>query len=105
MTGPVVLCGGSEFEEASIPLNRAVLRLVAKKQPRIAIVPIAATDNPRKAARSGVGHFKSLNAQAEAIMISDAKSANDGSLTGPIETADVIYLTDGNPAAAVENLA
>ena len=40
MTGPVVLCGGSEFEEASIPLNRAVLRLVAKKQPRIAIVPI-----------------------------------------------------------------
>lgn len=105
MTGPVVLCGGNEFEEASIPLSRAILKLAAKKQPRIAVLPIAATDNPRKAVRSGMGHFKSLNAQVEAMLISDAKSANDGSLTGALETSEVIYLTDGNPADAVQNLA
>src|SRR5258707_12644089 len=97
MPGPIVLCGGSEFEEASIPLNKAVVRLAGQTEPRVAIVPIAATDNSRKAARSGVGHFKALNARAEAILISDAKSANDGALTGALETSDVIYLTDGNP--------
>src|SRR6185295_1760705 len=101
---PVVLNGGNEFSAESDALNKAMLRLVRKNTPRILIVPVAATDNPRKAGRSGVGYFKALRAQAELAMIMDRSTANDPAESAPMETTDVIYLTDGNPASAVEIL-
>jgi cyanophycinase-like exopeptidase len=100
----VVLIGGNEFAEESDALNKAILRLAGKAAPRVLIVPVAATDNPRKAARSGVGHFNALRAASDAAMITDRGTADDPVASAPMETADVIYLTDGNPASVVEIL-
>jgi cyanophycinase-like exopeptidase len=101
----VVLNGGNEFSEESDALNKALLRLVRKNKPRVLIVPVAAIDNPRKAGRGGVGYFNALRAEAELAMITDRATADDPAMSAPMETADVIYLTDGNPASAVAILA
>ncbi len=105
MTGLVVLCGGNEFEEESDSLNKALLDAVKGKKPRLVVLPIAATQNPRKATKQGVNYFNKIGAWAESMMISDAATANAPEMSAPMETADIIYLTDGNPADAVEGLA
>ncbi len=105
MAGMVVLSGGNEFEPESRALNVALLRAAKAKKPHVVIVPVASTDNPRKAARGGIGTFSALGARVEAPMIADAATANDVAMSAPMETADVIYLTDGNPMDAVSALA
>ena len=105
MPGPVVLCGGNEFDEASLPVNKALLRLSKQKQPHVVIVPAAAADNPRRATKSGIGYLSALHARAEAAMIASANAADVAVLSAALETADVIYLPDGNPLDAVEGLA
>ena len=37
-------------------------------------------------------------------MVTDRQTANDGSVSAALESVNVIYLTDGNPAAVVEIL-
>src|SRR5689334_15004381 len=100
-----MLCGGNEFEEESNSLNKALLDAVKGKKPRLVVLPIAATDNPRKAIKQGVNYFNKIGAWAESIMIVDADTANVPETSAPMETADIIYLTDGNPADALEGLA
>ncbi len=99
-----VLNGGNEFSADSHALNHAMLRLVRKSAPRVVVVPVAATDNPRRAVRGGVGYFNSLGAEAESAMITDSATANDPTASAPMETTDVIYFTDGNPLSIVEIL-
>jgi cyanophycinase-like exopeptidase len=101
---PVVLNGGNEFSTESNALNRALLRLARKQPPRVLIVPAAEANNPRKATRSGVAYFKALGADADAVLISDHAAANDPAASAPIETTEVIYLTDGNPLHALKAL-
>jgi peptidase E len=104
LPGSIALCGGNEFDPASIPFSKAILRLTGTKQPHVVIVPVAATDNPRKAARAGVGHFNSIGARTESIMVVNRETAQDSMMSASIETADVVYLSDGNPLDAVEAL-
>ncbi len=102
---PVVLSGGNEFSRESDALNRAMLGLVKQPTPRILVVPTAASaDNPRKAVKSGLGYLSSLNVRAEELMITDRHTSNDQALAATMETAHVIYLTDGNPLSVVEIL-
>jgi cyanophycinase-like exopeptidase len=105
MPGPLVLIGGEEFSPDSNPLNQAVLRAVAEPLPRVALVPTAARDNPRKASRSGESALSKLGSRIEVVMIADPATANDPLASAPFETAEVIYLTDGSPLDAVEILA
>lgn len=105
MAGLIVLCGGNEFEDESISLNKAMLAAVKGKKPRLLVLPIASTDNPRKATKRGVGYFNKIGTWAESTMIVNAETANDPAMSAPMETADIIFLTDGNPFDAVEGLA
>jgi cyanophycinase-like exopeptidase len=100
----VVLSGGNEFEQQSNGLNRGMLRLVSKTPARIMVIPVAATDNPRKAVRTGVGYLSRLGARAEELMITDQSTANDQALAAAVEAADIMYFTDGNPLSMVEIL-
>jgi cyanophycinase-like exopeptidase len=103
LAGSVVICGGSEFEPDSLPVSRAILQLIKRKDQRVSIIPVAA-DNPRKVAKNGLGHFRSLNVTAETILASDSDALNDSAISTLIETTHVIYLSDGNPLDAVEML-
>src|SRR5258708_21784959 len=104
MPGIVALCGGNEFEADTKGFNKAVLRAARTDKPQVVILPAAFPDNPRKAGKAGVGALSAIGARAEAILIADRATANDSQLAAPIETAQVIYLADGNPLAAVETL-
>ncbi len=105
MAGSVLLSGGNDFSPEGSALIKAIFRLVHKAQPRMVVVPVAATDNPRKASRNSTGAFNALGARAEIAMITDAATANDPVVSAAMESTDVIYLTDGNPFDAVESLA
>ncbi len=104
MPGSVLLSGGDDFSPEGSALIKAVFRLAHKPHPRMVVVPVAATDNPRKASRNSTGAFNALGAQAEIAMITDAATANDPLTSAAMETTDVIYLTDGNPYDAVQSL-
>jgi len=104
MPGTVALCGGNEFEPDNVSFNRAALRAAKANRPQVVILPVASADNPRKAARAGVATLTGLGARVEAILIADRAMANDPLLAAPIETAQVVYLPDGNPLAAVQTL-
>lgn len=105
MPGPLILIGGSEFSPETNPVNQAVLRAGRQPLPRVVIMPSAARDNPRKAARSGESALSKLGARIEVVMIADPETANDPLASAPLEAAEVIYLTDGSPLDAVEILA
>lgn len=104
MPGPLVLIGGSEFSPESITVNQAVLRAAGQPLPRVAVVPVAARDNPRKAGRGGESALSKLGARIEVVMIADHITASDPLASAPFETSEVIYLTDGSPLDAVETL-
>jgi cyanophycinase len=64
----------------------------------VLIVPTAAAfENPSKAARNGVSHFGRLGAKAEALMVLKKADANDESMVGRLGSAEVVYLTGGDP--------
>ncbi len=105
MAGSVILSGGNDFSPEGNALVKAVLSLASQPNPRLVVVPVAATDNPRRAARNSTGAFSALGARAEPVLIADAVTANDPTESAPLESAHIVYLTDGNPLDAVTSLA
>lgn len=105
MPGAIVLNGGNEFTAESNALNQAMLGMTQPRPvaPQLVIVPMGA-DNPRKAAQQGIRYFRSFGIQAESMLFPDAAAANVATLSAAMESADAIYLTDGNPLDAVRIL-
>lgn len=93
----LALAGGNEFGARSRQPDMELLAMAGGSDSRVVIVPTAAVDNPRQAARNGVRYFASLGARAEAAMIVDRASAADPTLVAQLDTADLVYLTGGNP--------
>jgi len=100
MPGAIVLNGGNEFAAESNALNKAMLDLTSRRPVQLVVVPMGA-NNPRKAAQQGIRYFRTFGIQAESILFPDAEAANVANLSAAMESADVIYLTDGNPLDAV----
>ncbi len=104
MVKPLMLSGGAEFTPESNALDRAMLRQSSERVPIVVIVPVAATDNPRKVVKPGVRYFDSLGARAGYAMVVDAQTADMGGQAAEVERANVIYLPDGSPLDAVNGL-
>lgn len=110
MSGPIILCGGSEFEATATAINQKAMSLTELIDPHVVILPAAATDNPRKTGRIGIKTLSDLGARTE--IITSVSSHYDGTeiVPGdyshllPIETADVLYFPDGSPLDMVEGL-
>ena len=99
MAGRIALVGGDEFRKGCEDMDRAILDANGKKCPSVLIVPTAAAgQNPSKAASNGVAYFSELGADASALMAIETADANDESLLEPVDAADVVYLTGGDPA-------
>jgi cyanophycinase len=99
MAAPLVaLVGGEEFRPPVADVDRYVLGRLGKPQVSVAILPTAAAhENARFAVENGVVHFQRLGADAKAVMIVDAASANDERLVAELEGADLVYLAGGDP--------
>lgn len=105
MAGPIALVGGDEFRTGCEGMDRAILAATHVPSPTLLVIPTAAaSENPSKAASNGVAYFSSLGANASPLMVLDAAQANDDQLLSPVDAADVIYLTGGNPAHLLETL-
>ena len=99
MSGPVALVGGDEFRAGCREMDLAILEATGKESPSVLILPTAAArQNPSKAASNGVAHFSALGADASASMVVEPEDANDEEMAQPVDRADVIYLTGGDPA-------
>jgi cyanophycinase len=105
MNGLIALVGGDEFRHGCDDMDRAILKATGAERPRVLIVPTAAAfENPSRAADNGASYFSKLGADASPLMVLNAAHANDETLLLPVNTADVIYFTGGNPAHLLETL-
>ncbi|UCH80740.1 MAG: Type 1 glutamine amidotransferase-like domain-containing protein [Nitrospiraceae bacterium] len=96
--GILALVGGDEFRENCIEMDRYILSLASRSKPNVVILPTAAAfENPQLAAQNGVRYFNTLGARTTAAMILDHEDAHNREKTAPLEHADIIYLTGGDP--------
>ena len=103
MAGRIALVGGDEFRDGCEPMDEAILAATGKSSPVTLIVPTAAAfERPDLAAQNGVRHFSSLGADAHTLMALDRDDAMDAGLASEIASADLVYLTGGNPAHLLE---
>ena len=94
----IALVGGDEFHLGCEPIDRAILNEVAHSNPRVVILPTAATgENPHKAASNGVTYFRNLGVNAKSLMVLTPSHSNDSLLVSNLDNADVIYFTGGDP--------
>jgi cyanophycinase-like exopeptidase len=117
--GPIALHGGGEFLPGDEPFLDALLDLagsVARSRAtngssrdliRILILPTAAArGRPDETAAMAIGAFARRGEvlgkaiRAETARIVDAASAQDAAFTGPLASADLIYLPGGDPDIA-----
>lgn len=104
MAGWIALMGGDEFSAGCEDMDRNILK-VGVKDPRVVVVPTAAAgQDPLKAASNGVGYFLGLGFEAFPLMVIESVSANDNDFLDVIDTADVIYLTGGDPGHLLTTL-
>ena len=105
MAGPIALVGGDEFRAGCEEMDRAIMRASGVEGPRVLILPTAAAfENPSKAASNGVEYFSSLGAKASSLMVLGPVEAGDEEFLSPIDGADVVYLTGGDPGHLLDTL-
>lgn len=99
MSGPIALVGGDEFRAGCREMDLAILEATGKESPSVLVLPTAAAhQNPSKAASNGVAHFSAMGADASASIVVEPEDANDEEMVQPVDRADVVYLTGGDPA-------
>ena len=105
MNGRLTLVGGDEFRSGCEAMDAAILAATGKSSPVVLIVPTAAAfENPARAADNGVRHFQGLGADASPLMVLNHDDAMDAGIAAEVESADVVYLTGGNPAHLLDTL-
>ena len=105
VNGRLALVGGDEFRLGCESMDAAILSATGIATPVVLIIPTAAAfENPARAADNGVRHFRALGADASPLMVLDHDDAMDAGSAAEIESADVVYLTGGNPSHLLETL-
>ena len=98
MAGPIALVGGGEFRPGCEEMDLAILEATGVEGPSVLILPTAAANqNPGKAAANGVAYFSGLGARSSALMVLGPAEANDERLMSPLDSADLVYITGGDP--------
>lgn len=103
----LALVGSGEYLPPMEAVDRHLLAQLGKPG-RVACLPTAAgTEGAATIARwseMGVAHFTQLGAQAEAVPVVDAASANNPDFAERIRAANFIYLSGGKPTYLYETL-
>lgn len=103
MNGLITLVGSGEYLSVMEDVDRhllASLNLNGRK-PRVVCLPTAAgregDGSVNRWLGMGVSHFEKLGAEVNALRIIDRESADDPQWESPIENADLIYFSGGDP--------
>lgn len=105
MARKIALVGGDEFLPSCRSMDNLLIQATGYVSPRVLIVPAAAAmQRPELAARHGVQQFDALGADAAPLMVVSSEEANDEALVSDVDTAEILYLTGGNPAHLLEVL-
>jgi cyanophycinase len=109
MRGPVALVGAGEFLPAMLDFDRALLEATGRDRPRVVILPTASypdgEDVFQRWAAMGVAHFASLGAEVEPVLVRHRGDAADPAACQAIGESDLVYLSGGKPAHALDALA
>jgi cyanophycinase len=108
-SGPLALVGSGEFLSHMVDVDAYLLGWLARKRPRVAIVPTAAAEEGPASvdrwAEMGILHFQALGAEPVPVLIGDRAEANDPDRARALGEADLIYFSGGDPAYLVLTLA
>ena len=105
MRGRIALVGGDEFLPSCRGMDNELVKLTGILRPNVLIVPTAAAmERPGLAAQHGIQQFDALGARTSSLMAVNSDDAEDEEMTSPVDRADIIYLTGGNPAHLLEVL-
>jgi cyanophycinase-like exopeptidase len=100
----IFLSGGAEFDDATIPVDKAMLALTRISFPTLVLVPAAAAAHAKRTVRAGMHYFGRLGASPAFTMVVDDQTAESGEKAVTLENCDAIYLTDGSPLDAAQTL-
>ena len=108
MAGVVALVGSGEYLDVMNDVDRRLLAESGRPQPRVACLPTAAglegAESVDRWSRMGVEHFRKLGARVDALPVIDRASADDPRWTRLVESADLIYLSGGDPLYLCQTL-
>ena len=92
-----------------LDFDRALLDATGRERPRVAILPTASypdgEDVFQRWAAMGIAHFSSLGAEVEPVFVRHRNDAADPAASQAIGEADLVYLSGGKPAHALEAIA
>lgn len=105
MRGRITLVGGDEFQPSCRAMDNELVEMTGIVRPNVLIIPTAAAaERPMLAAENGIRQFNLMGARVSSLMALNSTDANDEELTSAVDSADIIYLTGGNPAHLLEVL-
>jgi cyanophycinase len=86
-------------------MDNELAEMTGIMRPNALIIPTAAAaERPMLAAENGIRQFDLMGARASSLMALNSTDANDEDLTSAVDSADIIYLTGGNPAHLLQAL-
>ena len=103
MNGLITLVGSGEYLPVMNDVDRHLLDSLNLngRKPRVVCLPTAAgregDNSVDRWLNMGIGHFKDLGAEVIAVRIIDRDSAEDPQWEPPLESADLIYFSGGDP--------
>ena len=101
----IALVGGNEFQNGCEDMDEEILKTIGVRRPKVVILPTAAAkENPLKSASNGISYFSRLGTEASAMMILSKKEAMNNDFMSPINKADLVYITGGNPEQLLNTL-
>ena len=82
-----------------------LLGRIPRRPPRVVVLPTAAApEDPHRAAENGVRYFRRLGAVTAAAMVVTRGDAESRRRLAPLQKADLVYLTGGDPWHLLECL-
>jgi cyanophycinase len=105
--GRLILVGSGEFTPMMDDLDREILASIAKRRPRVAIVPTASglEDTPASWAALGQAHFAALGADVVPVMVLRRDDARERKWIDALRDVDWVYFSGGRPQHAINVLA
>jgi cyanophycinase len=100
----LALHGGYEFRANCRELDRALLARVGTSAHILILPTAAAFESPRQAANNGVQHLRRLGARPAPLYVLKRAEAQSDDFAAPIDKADGVYLTGGDPVHLLETL-
>jgi dipeptidase E len=92
----ILAIGGGEIGRLeTLELDAEVIRMAAKKRPRVLFVPTATADDPGYVAIVEEHYGRRLGCDVATLLLYD-RTLSDGDLRRAIDSADIVYVGGGN---------